>query len=101
MFCLSGFIHFEGIREKPYAEHRELNSRCTYAYFSQKADVNGLFPQLKKWELFPFQTRLSKLKTQIRLLLQEQSDLGLHCLLFHLHLLDALIYAKITFFTVF
>ena len=27
-------------------------------------------------------------QTQIRLLLEEQSDLGLHCLLFHLHLFD-------------
>ena len=27
-------------------------------------------------------------QTQIRLLLQEQTDPGLHCLLFHLHLLD-------------
>ena len=27
-------------------------------------------------------------QTQIRLLLEEQSDQGLHCLLFHLHLLD-------------
>ena len=27
-------------------------------------------------------------QTQIRLLLKEQSDLGLHCLLFHLHLFD-------------
>ena len=26
--------------------------------------------------------------TQIRLLLEEQSDQGLHCLLFHLHLFD-------------
>ena len=30
-------------------------------------------------------------QTQIRLLLMEQSDLGLHCLLFHLHLLDAIL----------
>ena len=28
------------------------------------------------------------MKTQIRLLLQEQSDQGLHCLLFHPHLLE-------------
>ena len=28
-------------------------------------------------------------------ILQEQSDLGLHCLLFRLHLLDALLYAKL------
>ena len=27
-------------------------------------------------------------QTQIRLLLEEQSDLGLHCLLFNLHLFD-------------
>ena len=27
-------------------------------------------------------------RTQIRLLLQEQSDQGLHCLLFHLHVFD-------------
>ena len=30
-------------------------------------------------------------QTQIRLLLQEQSDQGLHCLQFPLHLLDALL----------
>ena len=30
------------------------------------------------------------MQTQIRLLLEEQSDLGLHYLLFYLHLLDAL-----------
>ena len=28
------------------------------------------------------------MQTQIRLLLEEQSDQGLHCLLFHLHLLN-------------
>ena len=27
-------------------------------------------------------------QTKIRLLLEEQSDQGLHCLLFHLHLFD-------------
>ena len=30
-------------------------------------------------------------QTQIRLLLEDQSDQGLHCLQFHLHLLDALL----------
>ena len=28
------------------------------------------------------------MQTQIRLLLEEQSDQGLHCLLFHLHVFD-------------
>ena len=30
-------------------------------------------------------------QTQIRLLLEEQSDLGLHCLPFHLHLFDEIL----------
>ena len=37
-----------------------------------------------------FQTDRSgqTVQTQIRLLLEEQSDQGLHCLLFHLHVFD-------------
>ena len=35
---------------------------------------------------------------QIRLLLEEQSDQGLHCLPFQLHLLEALLYGKATLF---
>ena len=35
-------------------------------------------------------------QTQIRLLLEEQSDQGLHCLLFHLHLLDEIFYGLAT-----
>ena len=37
-------------------------------------------------------------QTQIRLLLEEQSDQGLHCLQFPLHLLDALLYGISTLF---
>ena len=33
-------------------------------------------------------------KTLIRLLLQEQSDQGLHCLQFHLHSLDTLLHCE-------
>ena len=33
-------------------------------------------------------------QTQIRLLLEEQSDQGLHCLPFRLHGLDSLVYGK-------
>ena len=36
--------------------------------------------------------------TQIRLLLEEQSDQGLHCLPFCLHLLDALLYGEAALF---
>ena len=35
-------------------------------------------------------------QTQIRLLLEEQSDQGLHCLPFRLHLLDSLFYGRAT-----
>ena len=37
-------------------------------------------------------------QTQIRLLLEEQSDQGLHYLQYCLHLLDALLYCKTFFF---
>ena len=33
-------------------------------------------------------------QTQIKLLLEEQSDQGLHCLQFHLHILEVLLYGK-------
>ena len=36
-------------------------------------------------------------QTQVRQLLEEQSDQGLHCLQYPLHLLDALVYGKTTF----
>ena len=37
-------------------------------------------------------------QTQIRLLLEEQSDQGLHCLLFYLHLLDKMFYGLASLF---
>ena len=39
-------------------------------------------------------------QTQIRLLLEEQSDQGLHCLPFRLHRLDSLVYGKATYIVV-
>ena len=41
------------------------------------------------------QIRLQTVQTQIRLLLEEQSDQGLHCLPFRLHRLDSLLYGKL------
>ena len=38
------------------------------------------------------------MQTQIRLLLEEQSDQGLHCLPFRLHGLDLLLYGRATQF---
>ena len=47
-----------------------------------------------------FQTDRSgrTVQTQIRLLLEEQSDQGLHCLQFQLHLLGALLFGKAILF---
>ena len=47
-----------------------------------------------------FQTDRSgqTVKTQIRLLLEEQSDPGLNCLLFHLHLFDKIPYVLASLF---
>ena len=44
---------------------------CTFVILSFRPDRSG-----------------QTVQTQIRLLLEEQSDQGLHCLLFHLHLFD-------------
>ena len=41
--------------------------------------------------ILSFRTDMSGQTVQIQIrLLQEQSDLGLHCLLFHLHLFDGI-----------
>ena len=47
---------------------------------------------LSFWTDMPGQT----VQTQLRLLLEEQSDQGLHCLSFRLHRLDSLLYGKAT-----
>ena len=47
---------------------------------------------------FPTDMPGQKVQTQIRLLLEEQSDQGLHCLPFRLHRLDSLLYGRATLF---
>ena len=48
--------------------------------------------------ILSFRTDMSgqTVQTQIRLLLEEQSDQGLHCLQFRLHGLDSLLYGRAT-----
>ena len=50
--------------------------------------------------ILSFRTDMSGqiVQTQIRLLLEEQSDQGLHCLPFHLYCLDSLLYGRATQF---
>ena len=53
--------------------------QCTVMIISFRTDMPG-----------------QSVQTQIRLLLEEQSDLGLHCLPFCLHRLDSLLYGRAT-----
>ena len=60
-----------------------------------KAVDNKIIVVLMDWPKFKNTTLMilsfrsrQKVETQIRLLLEEQSDQGLHCLLFHLRLFD-------------
>ena len=46
---------------------------------------------------FPTDRPLHTVQTQIRLLLEEQSDQGPHCLPIHLHLLNNFLYGKTSF----
>ena len=57
-------------------------------------------PDQRNLMILSFRIDRSKqtVKTQIRLLLEEQSDQGLHCLPFCLYLLDALFYSKTTLY---
>ena len=48
---------------------------------------------LSFWTNRPLQTVM----TQIRLLLEEQSDQGIHCLLFFLHMFDKFLYRMTPF----
>ena len=50
--------------------------------------------------ILSFQTYRSgqTVQTQIRLLLEEQSDQGIHCLLFHLHFFDEIPYGLASLF---
>ena len=56
MFCLSGFIQFDGIGEKPCAEHHELNI-CMYLI----------------WLIAKIQTGLNLLKEPLSLLIRKTS----------------------------
>ena len=47
---------------------------------------------------FPTDWSGQTVQTEIRLLLEEQSDQGLHCLLFHLHLFDEIPYGFASLF---
>ena len=66
-----------------YGESMEIILQCTVMTLSFWTDWS--------WQI---------VQTQIRLLLEEQSDQGFHYLQYCLHLLDALLYGKTSFFPV-
>ena len=61
------------------ALYKMLNTLYTVMILSFRTDMPG-----------------QTVQTQIRLLLEEQSDQGLHCLPFRLHRLDSLLYNRAT-----
>ena len=63
----------------PKYTHNEFLKEYTIMFQSFRTDMPGLTVQ-----------------TQIRLLLEEQSDQGLHCLPSRLHRLDSLLYGRAT-----
>ena len=61
--------------------HENKHITCTVMILSFRTDMPG-----------------QTVQTQIRRLLEEQSDQGLHCLLFRLHRLDSFLYGRATLF---
>ena len=67
-------------------------SRLRYSYIGLNSIIDFTVMILSFRTDMPGQT----VQTQIRLLLEEQSDQGLHCLPFRLHRLDSFLYGKAT-----
>ena len=67
---------------------------CIFNYQYEAVEINGIIM------IRSFRTDRSgqTVQTQIRLLLEEQSDKGLHCLQFRLHLLGASLFSKVILF---
>ena len=65
-------------------EINDIFDRISYSKVKWCCHTQGTIMILSFWTDRSGQT----LQTQIRLLLEEQSDQGLNCLLFHLHLFD-------------
>ena len=63
---------------------------CTHGAICIRVQILRICKSLPCVQGLSFQTDKSGqiVQTQIRLLLEEQSDQGLHCLLFHLHNFD-------------
>ena len=70
---------------------------CVSVFSSEKTTVMFLSFRTDRSKQ-TVQTQIRLILYQIRLLLDEQSDQGLHCLPFRLHLLDKLLYGKSTQF---
>ena len=70
----------------------------SYAVQNCKLFKNQVYYQLTTVMILGFWKDRSgqTVQTKIRLLLEEQSDQGLHCLPFRLHRLDSLLYGRAT-----
>ena len=80
----------EGCRSRLQGLVSIMSSIFLGGYLVMKIQVEGLCRASVTVMILDFRTDRSgqTVQTQIRLLLEEQSDQGLHCWLFHLHVFD-------------
>ena len=81
MHCLHSFLLFVNIENLQKMFIKVISFLCenTVMILSFRTDMPG-----------------QTVQTQIRLLLEEQSDQGLHCLPYRLHRFDSLLYGRAT-----
>ena len=81
-----------GLLHRPYLCYSKCDRRCIHCYMYIVYRHTVMILSFRTY--MPGQT----VQTQIRLLLEEQSDQGLHCLPFRLHRLDSLLCGRATLF---
>ena len=90
-----GAVWFESLLEEQSDLSHSLRSSLIWVY---ETCQGGVIPYLNTVMILSFRTNMpgQTVQTQIRLLLEEQSDQDLHCLPFRMHYLDSLLYGRIT-----
>ena len=89
------------VAEEPYTTENLAWLRGGYKMLTNVTEllrVNFCNPQVNSLMILSFRTDMpgQTVQTQVRLLLEVQSDQGLHCLPFRLHHLDSLLYVRAT-----
>ena len=78
-------VVYSSLREGPVSLATDVAHRSTHTTSSHLFLKNKLHQITVIFKSFQTDRTKQTVQTQIRLPLEEQSDQGLHCLLFHLH----------------